>query len=77
MCMNVHTFLMWILDVAQLHQVKLLRDSMATKIAEKVETAKQQKSKVLPFRYQFAAGAVAGISEVSTFRSEPFSVKLY
>jgi len=38
---------------------------MAAQEVRKLGVA-QEKAKVLPFRYQFAAGAVAGISEVSS-----------
>lgn len=37
---------------------------MASKTVQN-EGAKPEKENALPFRYQFAAGAVAGISEVS------------
>jgi hypothetical protein len=39
---------------------------MTSKTMEKVASAEREaKAKALPFRYQFAAGAVAGVSEAS------------
>ena len=38
---------------------------MATDAASKTTVSEQKVARILPFRYQFAAGAVAGISEVS------------
>jgi hypothetical protein len=39
-------------------------ESMATKVTQAAPPVAKEKAKALPFRYQFAAGAVAGISEV-------------
>lgn len=57
-------FFMWTSEVALQHYFCV--DIMAPKLAQKSETPKVEKADVLPFRYQFAAGAVAGISEVES-----------
>jgi hypothetical protein len=51
----------WILEGALQHQF-FMGDMASTTVQNKNE--KPEKRGVLPFRYQFAAGAVAGISEV-------------
>jgi hypothetical protein len=53
---------MWILEVALQHH--LFMGSMASTTVQN-KNEKLEKRSVLPFRYQFAAGAVAGISEVN------------
>ena len=55
---------MWTLDVALQHYFCV--GNMASKMEQKSESSKVEKANVLPFRYQFAAGAVAGISEVKS-----------
>lgn len=39
-------------------------NKMTEKLARHIDAANQERVKPLPFRYQFAAGAAAGISEV-------------
>ena len=57
-------FFMWTSEVALQHYFCV--DIMAPRLAQKSETSRVEKANVLPFRYQFAAGAVAGISEVES-----------
>lgn len=58
---------MWILDVALQHHFCV--GEMDSRAAQDEAAKLQSKAAVLPFRYQFAAGAVAGISEVSLYSS--------
>ena len=55
---------MWTSEVALQHYFCV--DIMAPKGGQESEMPRVDRPNVLPFRYQFAAGAVAGISEVES-----------
>jgi hypothetical protein len=55
---------MWILEVPLWHRLFGFDSSSGVNMG-KVASVGEAKAKVLPFRYQFAAGAVAGVSEAS------------
>jgi hypothetical protein len=61
---------MWILEVQLWHRLFVdtipgVKNMTSTKVEKVIDAGGDGKVAVLPFRYQFAAGAVAGISEAS------------